>query len=429
MEASPPVPRNDLLKKQKYGEVFTPIVLVNEMLGAFPKSTWSNPNLKFLDPCAGQGIFVEGIVTRCMSGLSRRIPDVRKRKHHILTKMIWACELHPTNCRILVQKFGPRLQLFRGDFLSQKADQWLWKDDVSKETKTEDLFHVVVMNPPYQTSKDDIEGGVYKGSQGNRTLWDKFLWKAVTKLLHPIRGYLGCITPANWRRPEHTLYDTLCHSTGPKQHRLLFLHIYGKQDGMQYFQVQSRFDVYVVAMSSSSSTQPLPKIIDEQGNIHHHIDPTKWPFLPNYAYGQISKLMVSDPTKKHLLKPVIFDASTYDARHCKDHPTKTFRYPIIHTITQKGGPKILYASERDSDQFGVGKVILNMNERQYPVNDWKGEYGMSQLSFGLPVSSKAVGEKLIRKIESEEFQEILRATKWGAFQTDYRMFRYLNLQS
>ena len=49
---------------------------------------------------------------------------------------------------------------------------------------------------------------------------------------------------------------------------------------------------------------------------------------------------------------------------------------------------------------------------------------MSQLTFGIPIKSKAEGEKVVRAIESPAFVEIIQATKWGAFQTDYRMFKY-----
>ena len=33
-------------EKQAYGEVFTPIELIEEMLNTLPKSVWKNPNLK-----------------------------------------------------------------------------------------------------------------------------------------------------------------------------------------------------------------------------------------------------------------------------------------------------------------------------------------------------------------------------------------------
>ena len=40
-------------------EVFTPPKVVNQMLDMLPPETWSNPNLKFLDPACKTGVFYE----------------------------------------------------------------------------------------------------------------------------------------------------------------------------------------------------------------------------------------------------------------------------------------------------------------------------------------------------------------------------------
>ena len=40
-------------EKKQFGEVTTPISLINDMLDTLPEDIWSNPNLKWLDPCAG----------------------------------------------------------------------------------------------------------------------------------------------------------------------------------------------------------------------------------------------------------------------------------------------------------------------------------------------------------------------------------------
>ena len=69
---------------------------------------------------------------------------------------------------------------------------------------------------------------------------------------------------------------------------------------------------------------------------------------------------------------------------------------------------------------------LNFNEKQYPHNDFDGKYGMSQLTFGIPIKSKKQGDDIIQAINSPNFQEILQATKWSSFQTDYRMFYYFD---
>jgi hypothetical protein len=90
------------------------------------------------------------------------------------------------------------------------------------------------------------------------------------------------------------------------------------------------------------------------------------------------------------------------------------------------GLGLRYTNKKDKNHFTVPKVLLNFNERQYPYNDFDGKYGMSQLTFGIPIKSKTHGEKIIKAVKSDEFEEILEATKWSSFQTDYRMFAYFD---
>jgi hypothetical protein len=45
-------------EKKKYGEVFTPMSLVNEMLDTLPKEVWTNKSLKWFDPASGMGNFL-----------------------------------------------------------------------------------------------------------------------------------------------------------------------------------------------------------------------------------------------------------------------------------------------------------------------------------------------------------------------------------
>ena len=65
------------------GEVMTPIELVEEMLDTLPYEVWSNPNLKWLDPCNGIGTFPSVVVHRLMKGLEEFQPDEKLRYKHI----------------------------------------------------------------------------------------------------------------------------------------------------------------------------------------------------------------------------------------------------------------------------------------------------------------------------------------------------------
>ena len=372
----------------KYGEVFTPMELVDEILDNLPKNVWTNPDLKWLDPCAGKGVFLIRVQERLMKGLDKEIPNTIERITHIETMMTMV-ELNPSNI-IELNNIFKNVKIHQNDFLMMDFEN--------------EKFDIILANPPYQAPKKSI----YTGSAGNITLWDKFVLCSLEILSK--NGYMGFITPANWRRPEHKLYRIISD-------RLLFLHIYGKLAGIEKFGVQTRFDVYVLGDDISTKN---PVIIDEKGDEHIDINPREWDFLPNNEYKTIQQILSKD--KESGIK-VIYHSSRYDARKLTKNKTEKYQYPIIHTLTKKG-IGLRYANERDTSMFGVSKIILNVNEKQYPIIDSTGKYGLTQLSFGIPIHNRVEGDKMIRCIEGDTFQEIIKATKWGSFQTDYRMFNY-----
>ena len=423
------------LEKDHFGEVMTPLSLIDEMLDALPSDVWLNPDLKWLDPAAGIGNFPIMIYQRLFHSLKNKIPNDQERKKHIVKNMLYMVEINPQNVKEARRIFGPDAHISLADFLND-PDKWR-ADFANSFTKDPELsrsptltfgswlaptggdafggggFDIILGNPPFQKTKN----ATYDGGAGKRTLWDKFMMAAIEGSLLKEGGYLAFLTPAGWRRPKNSLYDL-----ATRQNKLLYLHVYGKSDGKRLFGVGTRFDIYVI-VKGTQGTQSNPTIIDELGQTHKNINVVEWPFLPNYNFDNIRKILV-DPKKKKGIN-VIFSSSDNDARKLSKEKTDAFQYPIVHGITQKG-LGLRYASRKNEDQFGVPKVLLNFNERQYPYNDFAGEYGMSQLTFGIPIQTQLEGEQWIRTINSSFFQEIIRATKWGTFQTDYRMFRYFD---
>jgi hypothetical protein len=388
---SPSIPRE--MEKNVWGEVFTPRLLVEELLHRVPDSVWADPRTRWLDPAAGSGHFPALIFLKLNETLRTCFPDALQRKRHIVENMLYMTELNPDNVAVLRTRFGPSANIVEGDFLQQPAPP--------------QPFDVIVGNPPYQSLR---ALDVYKGSQGKRTLWNLF----VRRCLSPewLDGFLAFITPGGWRRPESPLYHLMT-----RDNQLLFLHVYGEKAGRDLFRVQTRFDLYVIQCKGPAGPT---LIIDEQGQEelqHVHL----WPFLPNFAYAQIRALLV--PRNEGIA--VIFHSNEHDARKLKRVKTTAYPYPVVHTQNRQG-LGVLYAN-RPSVALSTPKVILNFNRTLYPYNDFRGEYGLSQLSFGIPLLQEASGDAVIRALQSESFQHIVRATKWTSFQTDYRMFRYFSM--
>ena len=76
------------IEKKKFGEVFTPMHLVNEMLDKLPKDVWKNKKLKWFDPAVGMGNFPIAVYLRLMKGLKNKISD-KKKKTYIRKNVIY----------------------------------------------------------------------------------------------------------------------------------------------------------------------------------------------------------------------------------------------------------------------------------------------------------------------------------------------------
>ena len=113
-------------KKEKNGEVFTPIKLIEEMMDKLTDANpniWSNPNLKWLDPAAGMGNFSVVVYLRLMEGLKKQMPNIEARKKHILEKMLYMVEYDRTNSFMMSKIFCGnkyKLNIFTGSFIEDK---------------------------------------------------------------------------------------------------------------------------------------------------------------------------------------------------------------------------------------------------------------------------------------------------------------------
>ena len=378
-------------EKKENGEVFTPLYLVNEMLDQLDhayteehgKSIFTEPHLKWFDPAAGIGNFPFVVYQRLMNGLN--IPDRRK---HILEQMIYAAELNPKNVLMYKTIFDGdkyKLHIYEGDTL---------KMDLQR-------FDVVMGNPPYNKSKN----GTLKGGYGGRSLWDLFVVKSLNEWVDD-NSYLLFIHPPSWRKPEHYLWEVL------SKKQLLYLKTYSIKEGHKIFSCSTLVDYYVLKNTNIYKET----IIDGQDGKTYSINLNEWNFLPSGAFDTIRQILGKNE--------VLYSRTKYgtDKKNITKTQTEMNNLPVVHNMTKKDGLGFVYSSE-DKGHFGVSKVILSFGQFQYPYNDFKGEYGMSQICYGLKINSKEEGDKIVEAINSAKFKEILKYTKWSTFQTDWRMFK------
>ena len=403
-------------EKNRFGEVFTPPSLIECMLdklGEYDKDAWTNPKGTFLDPAAGICNFAMVAYAKLMKGLAKAIPDDRKRSEHIIKNMLFNVELNPKNVTIARRVFGKNANIACGSSLEgawvEGPNGPVWKAGSEKNPVTDGVmkFGVVMGNPPFQK---EVQVKAIKAS-GRRTLWNEFVELAMRVVSE--NGYVTFIHPSNWRGlgAMHYLWDELTNR------QLLYLRIYSKSAGQQIFHVGSRFDVYLL---QNSPNQHPTNVVDELGN-EHKIQLNKWPFLPNYDYTTFKRVLTNEENGIN----VIYNTDYHTSKGLRQEPTQQCALPIVHNIT-KQGLGVRFACIRRG-HFGVPKVILNFNEKQYAhkeQNDYRGMYGMSQISFGIPIKSKQEGDEILKAINTNVFERMIAAAKWAAFQTDYRMFKY-----
>ena len=381
-------------EKNKYGEVYTPLSLIQEHLSEMPPDVFKNPKLRWLEPAAGIASYPIVAYHLLMDGLKSVIRDEKKRSKHIITKMLYMIEINIDNVKIIKHLFkmidkNAKVNIVHGDFLSL---------DIEK-------YDIIMGNPPFQISRGTE---IRKGLKGRRTLWNGFVKKSLD-MLNP-DGYLVFITPQLWRKPEYDLLGIIIPN-----YQVHYLKIFNREKSKEIFKVGTRTDTYIIQKTPYKSKT---KIIDEHGTLVK-LDFREWPFIANSSYEKIKQIL-SDKSEDSI--KVIYSASKYDSRRLNHEKTSEYKYPIIHT-QNKHGNGILWAKNKDSGQF-TSKVILNFNVKLYPYLDYKGEYGMSQISFGLSIKNKKEGELIIKALETPAFKQIILDTKWTTFQTEWRMFKY-----
>jgi hypothetical protein len=432
--------------KKARGEVFTPLNLVRELLyglrksdfdngdmlpwgvdedgnvaeddeddriGGIPLEVWRDPDTKWLDPANGIGNFpfvafhmLDYQLKHHGTKGSKEWSDADRRKH-IIGNMLYMIEIDRGNVNTSVKIFR---QLVPGLTANVYCSDAL-KADTGKIWGVEE-FDVVMGNPPFQ--KAVTLSGYLRRAQ-HTDIWDKFVTSSISWLKSD--GYLAFIIKQTWRKPENDFWSEIA-----QKNTLVYLRILAK-DQPFFKGVSQRIDMFL--MKKSNDEDALTDVVDEK-NMYHQMNVHSLPFMPNYDYEDILKIVVPTPDRGI---PVIYDSTMYRTEKPKTGPPKVlpksneeYKHPVVHSMTKNG--MVYVYSNQTKGHFGEPKVLLNKNEQQYPYNDYEGEFGMSELTFGIPITSKEQGDQIVEAINSDRFREIIKATKWGAFQTEYKMFKY-----
>jgi site-specific DNA-methyltransferase (adenine-specific) len=325
---------------KKYGEVMTPLTLVNEMLDTLPNEVWSNPNLKWLDPCNGIGTFPSVIVERLMVGLKDVIIGDCDRYRHIIENMIYVCEIQAKNMFLFHCAFdredNHKLNTYCGSFLDEKFDEHM------KNVWEVEKFDIVVGNPPYNEA--------FSNSGTAKDLFDKFIFKSLI-----ICNKLLFITPTRWFS-KHSLVKLRNTLLGSNKIKLI-KHYHNSKDVFQNAEITGGVSYFLYDNDYNSN---LVNFNGEKVNLSKQVE-TFGMVLYNQEMNLVKNIIDKLP-KERLSK--IFKSKGY--------------FGIKTNGTQMTGNIICYFS----NQRGVKMNMETKNGRYYSyvndytdngnvINDWK----------------------------------------------------------
>ncbi len=152
-------------EKNLFGEVFTPLRLINSMLDTLEPSIWKNPNYKWFDPACGIGNFPIVIYYRLRKHFSSK---------HIIEKMLYMNELNSANvkeCKRIFKLIDPKASpnISCKDYLTVANQQ----------------YDIIVGNPPYNEARIK--------ETSDQPLYTKFIVKSLE-----MTDRLLFIVPSRW---------------------------------------------------------------------------------------------------------------------------------------------------------------------------------------------------------------------------------------
>ena len=426
-------------ERHKYGEVFTPLTLVDEMLSKLPQtgadSVWTKSDWKWLDPANGIGNFpIKAMVGQhegehtypgLMNGLEKAIPDPAKRCKHIVENMLYMVDINGKNNAIAKRLFeklcpGAKANIEKIDakegFLTSKP--LLFNGKEVKE------FDVVMGNPPYNPPKTET------GSSGN-SIWQNFVIKSHSILND--KGYLLFVHPPGWKKPTDEVFNPEKFADGDYTGQIrqgqvwqvlkdsgVFKFIYtndqkSKAVGEDYLPHFPAVDYYVYLKGGEKSGCDtknvfLGKIEEPKGvRLNYNLK-----YLPNLITKQ-SQDILHKITSKEGDKPNFTrfrSGSGFSLNSSKG------KYKYIYTYNKKGEANYQYSDSIGDNNVNLDKVIMNfgggidsLTIQYFKKEDQVGSYDKTMYS---KVDSDKEGKQVEAFFKSDIVKFIFLITQYAS---------------
>ena len=362
--------------KKLFGEVFTPIPLVEEMLDKLPKEVWKDKNLKWVDPSCGTCNFLLVIKERLMESLIDIIDDKEEREKWILEHMLYGVDIQERNVVLSKLRLDPYNKYKLHIEMHDSFDFDFWGL----------TFDIIAGNPPYGDHETNKKGN----------LWSKFVALFFGDILKE-NGFLCFITPPSWmagtnengnekKKNLHNIFS---------QNDVIYLSL----DAKKHFDVGSQFSAYVIR---KSRTETLKTHI-LSNSVVSHIDIKNFLFLPkmltNESLSIVNKLFNKNIPKKPFI-----------SQWCVGYPKpeNQEQYPIYNC----GGK--FASSHVEPKNSKIKKVIFSV-AGSINVKYDDGIYGTSINSYWMEVKNEKEANIYIDAINSKLFRFVLEQCKYSGF--------------
>ena len=379
-----------MAEKKKYGEVFTPSALIKKILDFFPKSVWSNPDLKWLDPSCGTGNFMILVYQRLMLGLDKKFASENARSEHIIKNMLYMVELNSKNVTVCKQIFGQDANIVCSDFL---ADKHFFPDC--------NTFDCIIGNPPFQ---DDAN---IKGTGGKSKLYERIFLKAFGLLEKD--GYLSFIVPDNMLSGNgNVAYNTLIKND------VQFVSF--NSEIQSFFPGIQQYICYFFMQKKNPNNK---------GSVIEDTDGHK--FTTHLLDRAVNPVRNWTPYVEKLLNKYVTNVKN-DVKYNRGKSLSLYngtKYSVIYTSSKKLRTNKLELAPG----LNIKKaVIFGISTKLEFEMDYTGKYGVGPNTFYIPFTTRNEGRNLEAFLKSDYYKTLALACKTNRQFLKIGFVEHLNLQ-
>ncbi len=336
-----------LYNKEMYGEVTTTNVLIDQLFDMLDDGVFVNDKLKWLDPCAGTGVFFERL-------FSSRLLSLPSHKNNLF----WMTEINQCHTKSLKKKFVNIANVKNINYLDFKERD----------------FDIIVGNPPFQVD-GSIKVPTKKGekTKDGKEMWSKFITHSVDLLKDG--GILLFITPAIWLKKDHKMHKVIL------QYKLEKMACYDAGEANKLFKGNCQTPIVLFKLVKEKVTNKVQMTNVGEMLYRFHSDES----IPMKHYSVLSNLkkLVEKVGCLKVIKTSMRPGRPKGLKVNKSH-TDVFRHKNIRSCVVKKGtngtisPKLVVEYSNIPCVFNkTRKLVLAHKMYGYCYYDKEGEYGIS----------------------------------------------------